>query len=499
MEQRHREITRRPLSVLVASTMSMGSRQEFDAHHFAFDSSTHAISMDPGFLPVVTTWPESAPNFWSHYVERARSAGRQLIDAVRSSRTLVEPPAGEQHLLEGFLGITAAMQEVVPFVLATPAVLDVFTSLLTDGVTAVTPEAASELLPRLLTRWAEPDAAGDIRNGYRIALEIVSDEAAAELFRTTAPKIALRRVGEEFPNLDQMIRQHVDQYGWLRTQGYLCLPMSPEDLVYRIQLVVLRWSSDAIAEAAQAKPIPTAAQVLGFLPSEVLAGQIAAFQAMVSERPFGVDALLQAECVARPFLTRIADALGCTGEQILFASADEIVAGLSKQAELPIAAIDSRMRHGFTLQRDHDTMVVEAAPEGASATGGTGVLTGMTACRGTAVGRVRIILDQAELLHLEMGDVLVTAASTIDPTDPTGGTVFPTRNGGPYARALDRLAAVVADEGGLLSHGAIVCRERGLPCVLDAETATTALADGQIVEVDATKPVGVVIPLDRTL
>jgi phosphohistidine swiveling domain-containing protein len=401
--------------------------------------------------------------------------------------------------------MTEAMQEMAPFVVATPTVLGMLTSSLAKGI----PEEAgksrpetevSGILARVLTAWYDPDPVGDMRNGCRIALEVLNKEDASELFRTTSPSIALSRVKEEFPDLHQMIGDHVDEYGWLRTQGYRYGPMSPEALVYRIQLALIRWPVEAIREAAHSEPVPVTEQVLGFPPSESLAGQIAALQAMLTQRALRVDVHLQAECMARPLLARIADALGCTETQILFSSVEEVVAALSHQRELPTAEIDSRAGNGFTVQRDDDAVVIHS--EGAGSTGGgglrdgAGALTGMTACRGTAVGRVKIVLDQEELFRLEIGDVLVTAASTIDPTDVTGETtVFPTRNGGPHAQALERAAAVVADEGGLLSHAAIVCRERGLPSVLGTEIATTSLVDGQVVEVDATKPVGVVIPL----
>jgi phosphohistidine swiveling domain-containing protein len=304
---------------------------------------------------------------------------------------------------------------------------------------------------------------------------------------------------EAFPELHQAIHEHVDEYGWLRTQGYRYEPLSPEALVYRIQLAVLRWSTDAVREAARREAAPVAEEVLGFPPSEILAGYIAAVQAMVSQRVFRVDVYLQAECIARPLIAKIAEALESTTNQVLFASVQEIEAGLARGENLPIQEINLRAGNGFTVQGEDDAFVVDAndapAIENRHRSSGTG-LTGMTACRGTAVGRVRIILDQEELLRLETGDVLVTAASTIDPTDATGETtVFPTRSGGPYSHALERVAAVVADEGGLLSHAAIVCRERGLPSVLGTEFATTSLFDGQVVEVDATKPVGIVIPL----
>ena len=56
-------------------------------------------------------------------------------------------------------------------------------------------------------------------------------------------------------------------------------------------------------------------------------------------------------------------------------------------------------------------------------------------------------------------------------------------------------AAVVTDEGGTLSHAGIVSREHGIPCVVGTGAATGALVDGQVVEVDARRPKGLVTVL----
>jgi pyruvate,water dikinase len=63
--------------------------------------------------------------------------------------------------------------------------------------------------------------------------------------------------------------------------------------------------------------------------------------------------------------------------------------------------------------------------------------------------------------------------------------------------AVDKAAAVVTDEGGLLSHAAIICRENQVPALLGAEQASTTLADGMIVEVDATRSEGSITILAR--
>ena len=85
---------------------------------------------------------------------------------------------------------------------------------------------------------------------------------------------------------------------------------------------------------------------------------------------------------------------------------------------------------------------------------------------GTAEGRVRIVDDPFET-DLEDGDVLVCTT-----TDPSWAALFLIA------------AAVVIDVGGPMSHGAIVSRELGLPCVINTRSACKVLKDGDRVRVD---------------
>ncbi|MEZ0227700.1 MAG: PEP-utilizing enzyme, partial [Planctomycetota bacterium] len=76
-------------------------------------------------------------------------------------------------------------------------------------------------------------------------------------------------------------------------------------------------------------------------------------------------------------------------------------------------------------------------------------------------------LDEAA--KIEKGDVLVTVF-----TDPG------------WTPLLGRVAAVVTETGGVLSHAAVISREYGIPAVLAVPHATTVLRDGQRVIVDGT-------------
>ncbi|HEX5939744.1 MAG TPA: PEP-utilizing enzyme, partial [Dehalococcoidia bacterium] len=97
-----------------------------------------------------------------------------------------------------------------------------------------------------------------------------------------------------------------------------------------------------------------------------------------------------------------------------------------------------------------------------------GALAGLAVSAGTVEGRARVILDMAEA-DLEAGDILVTAY-----TDPSWSPLFVTIKG------------LVTQVGGLMTHGAVIAREYGLPAVVGVEHATRLIRDGQRIRVNGT-------------
>ncbi len=98
----------------------------------------------------------------------------------------------------------------------------------------------------------------------------------------------------------------------------------------------------------------------------------------------------------------------------------------------------------------------------------TGALIGLPVSGGTIEGRARVILDMAEA-ELELGDILVTAY-----TDPSWTPLFVAIRG------------LVTEVGGLMTHGAVIAREYGLPAVVGVERATRLIEDGQRIRVHGT-------------
>jgi phosphoenolpyruvate synthase/pyruvate phosphate dikinase len=97
-----------------------------------------------------------------------------------------------------------------------------------------------------------------------------------------------------------------------------------------------------------------------------------------------------------------------------------------------------------------------------------GALTGLPVSAGTVEGRARVILDMAGA-DFQAGDILVTAY-----TDPS------------WTPAFVAIKGLVTEVGGLMTHGAVIAREYGLPAVVGVEQATRLIRDGQRIRVHGT-------------
>lgn len=98
-----------------------------------------------------------------------------------------------------------------------------------------------------------------------------------------------------------------------------------------------------------------------------------------------------------------------------------------------------------------------------------GALVGLAVSAGVVEGRARV-LTRLEGAALEPGDILVTPF-----TDPS------------WTPAFVAIRGLVTEVGGLMTHGAVIAREYGLPAVVGVEHATRRIRDGQRIRVNGTE------------
>ncbi len=98
------------------------------------------------------------------------------------------------------------------------------------------------------------------------------------------------------------------------------------------------------------------------------------------------------------------------------------------------------------------------------------VIKGAKAYGGLVRGEVQIVKSFNEIKKFKKNKILVTTSTRPD-----------------FLPAIKKAAAIVTEQGGILSHAAITARELKTPCIIGTKIATKALKDGDLVEVDAEK------------
>ncbi len=96
-------------------------------------------------------------------------------------------------------------------------------------------------------------------------------------------------------------------------------------------------------------------------------------------------------------------------------------------------------------------------------------IVGLAVSSGVVEGRARVIFNMEDA-DLEDGDILVTPF-----TDPSWTPLFVSIKG------------LVTEVGGLMTHGAVIAREYGLPAVVGVENATKLIEDGKRIRVNGTE------------
>jgi pyruvate,water dikinase len=88
------------------------------------------------------------------------------------------------------------------------------------------------------------------------------------------------------------------------------------------------------------------------------------------------------------------------------------------------------------------------------------VIKGIPASRGVAEGKVVIINSVEDIKKFKEGIIVAPYTSPI------------------YVPIMNMAKAIVTDQGGILSHAAIISRELKIPCVVGTKNATKILRDG---------------------
>ena len=147
--------------------------------------------------------------------------------------------------------------------------------------------------------------------------------------------------------------------------------------------------------------------------------------------------------------------------------ADEVRGRIRAHADL------AAMRPPDTFTLAEGVYLESTETRGTALSSSRPALTGTSACGGRVTARATVLADVTEAHQLQAGDILVTRQ-----TDPGWGPVFPL------------IAGLVMERGGMLSHGAIIAREFGIPSIVGVAGATRLIPTGATICLDGDRGAG---------
>lgn len=191
-----------------------------------------------------------------------------------------------------------------------------------------------------------------------------------------------------------------------------------------------------------------------------------------------LDVFSKSDFTIKPIFEMIATKMGLSYQEFVYLRYQEIINWFTTKKFLQKQTIHQRIKsYCFLLENGKVSLLTKKSlyPKIKKnplikVSRSNNVVQGMPAYQGKIIGKVKIIRSVEDIKTLQTGEILVTSMTRPDMTI-----------------GLEKAAAFVTDQGGMLSHAAIVSREMKKPCIVGTKNATELLKNGMVVEVNATK------------
>jgi len=279
-------------------------------------------------------------------------------------------------------------------------------------------------------------------------------------------------------DVDSDIKEHIKEFGWINTRGFFGDQWTQEDIKERLEYMLKEDLSSRL-EILDKNLKETKEKTENIL-SEIDADDefrkfIEFTKELVYFRTQRMDIFVKSGFLARTLFKEIGKRVNRDFHDFFNLLADEIRDVLIHKTDYSKQIAERKKGFGFFIENDKCFVLSGKELEEYKAKNikeeidkSIKEIKGKMACAGYAKGKVKILSSKYEINKVEKGDILVASMTTPD--------LIP---------AMEKAAAFVTDEGGILCHAAIISREMEKPCIIGTNIATKVLKDGDIVEVDA--------------
>jgi phosphohistidine swiveling domain-containing protein len=412
------------------------------------------------------------PAYVRYFLERCKQVSNDLLATGAAIRKRGYDDAGNAELLFDFMTFGSQSIRVMPFLNTMVFVQDAIEERVLAtlsrhyGLNIEDPDLHAHM-QRLMAEGSQtPLASQAVAELSRLAAQIRTEHPVlGERLQTAPDSVTRADLKAASPEVEAAFDNYLAAYDFLNTNYYLGSPTTLADLCRQLGSFEPKDtplpSGDIEASLADLnsddRELLDTAQHLQYL------------------REYRLEALYKAGRDAHDLLNRIGESLGTSYEETVYMTFSEIQKSLTaREPAVDLPAINARMVDYASCVEDGEAKFVigkgvedlrAELPVRASASDN---LLGTTAYPGDYIGTARIVSDLPQVQDVQVGDVLVAPMTM------------------PYhVPAMARSGAVITDEGGILSHAAIVARELRIPCIVGLGSATTAFRNGEELRVHA--------------
>ena len=273
---------------------------------------------------------------------------------------------------------------------------------------------------------------------------------------------------------EKELQRYVDKYAWLPIYDFVDKPLSLAEVKKEIKSIKNPGLELPSFKRNQKTGLREYAELIKKEKNALQKKKIEVVHYFSYLKEMRDDYRRQAYYLWQPFWKEYSGRIGLSMLQANHLIFDELSKALLEKKDFRALIKDRQKGYAHWFKEGHLTVYgSKMAPKiSAMAVGKetTSKISGFSASKGKAKGRVCIVYHRGEFGKLKIGDILVTAMTHQE-----------------FLPIMKKAKAIVTDEGGITCHASIVSRELGIPCIIGTKIATRVLKDGDLVEVDANK------------
>jgi len=274
------------------------------------------------------------------------------------------------------------------------------------------------------------------------------------------------------------IKEHIKEFGWINTRGFVGNEWSKKEIKERLNSMLgedLQARLEKLENHTKEIKDKTEKILSEIKADDEFREFVKVTKELVNFRTLRMDIYVKYGFLARPLFKEIAKRFNLNMHAIFYLLTDEIIDSLKTKKNLSKLINERKKGFGFIVYKENITVLKGKALEEykekyvkEEIKKDITELKGTIASKGIIKGTVKVLTGKHEINKIEKGDILVTSMTTPD-----------------FVPAMEKAAAFVTDEGGILCHAAIVSREMNKPCIIGTKIATRVLKDGDEVEINA--------------